>query len=69
MVEEVQDQGLHQRFADRLFEESGFDLRGQEFDPFYVGKITNASSVDLEDNKLKITTWKPGRPERAAEKT
>jgi hypothetical protein len=68
MVENLQDQDLHQRFAEDLFEESGFDLRGQEFDPFYVGKITSASAIEVEDNKLKITIWKPGETERVVEK-
>jgi Pyridoxamine 5'-phosphate oxidase len=69
MVENEQDKEMHQRFATDLFEESGMDLRGQEFDPFYVADITSASSVAFEDNRLKITVWKPGRPERVVEKT
>jgi predicted pyridoxine 5'-phosphate oxidase superfamily flavin-nucleotide-binding protein len=32
----VQDGDLHARFAQDLFDESGMDLRGQEFDPFFV---------------------------------
>jgi Pyridoxamine 5'-phosphate oxidase len=60
----VQDEELHKRFADHLFEESGFDLRGQKFDPFYVADIAGASSVEFKDGQLTITLWKPGEGER-----
>jgi hypothetical protein len=60
---------LHERFADNLFEESGFDLRGQQLDPFYVADLTGASSVALEDGQLTITIWKPGEGERMVRKT
>ena len=60
----VQDRDLHKRFADQLFEESGFDLRGQEFDPFYIADIAGASSVAFKDGELTITTWKSGEGER-----
>ena len=59
----VQDEDLHKRFADHLFEESGFDLRGRKFDPFYVADIAGASSVEFKDGQLTITTWKPGEGE------
>ena len=69
VVENEQDKDLHQRFAADLFEESGLDLRGQDFDPFYVADITSASSVDYADNQLSVTIWKPGEPERVVHKT
>jgi hypothetical protein len=62
----VQDTDLHKRFADHLFEESGFDLRGRAFDPFYVADIYGASSVEFKDGQLTITTWRPGQAERSA---
>jgi Pyridoxamine 5'-phosphate oxidase len=65
----VQDPDLHEGFADDLFKESGFDLRGQHFDPFYVGDLTGASSLELVDGRLRITIWKPGEAERIVEKT
>ncbi len=64
----VQDRELHERFAEDLFEESGFDLRGQEFDPFYVADLAAASSLALEDGQLTITIWKPGEGERVVRK-
>jgi general stress protein 26 len=57
----VQDKELHARFADDLFEASGFD-------PFYVADITGASSIELEDNQLVITIWRPGEGERVVHK-
>jgi hypothetical protein len=65
----LQDPDLHARFADDLFEESGFDVRGEVFDPFYVADITGASSIELEGEQLLITIWKPGEGERVVKKT
>lgn len=65
-VDNVQDSHLHQRFADKLFEEGGPDLRGQNLDPFYVADITGASCLEVVDGQLRITIWKPGEAERAA---
>lgn len=61
----LQDTELHRRFADHLFEESGFDLRGRAFDHFYVGDLGGASSVEFVDGQLTIRIWKPGEGERA----
>jgi hypothetical protein len=61
----VQDPDLHKAFADELFEASGFDLRGQAFDPFYVADLAGASAVAFEDGQLTITIWRPGQGERA----
>lgn len=64
-----QDRDLHERFAVNLFEQAGFDLRGQKFDPFYVAHLTGASSVGFEDGQLTITIWKPGEEERVVRKS
>lgn len=68
VVGNVPDTALHRRFAAALFEETGFDLRGQEFDPFYGVDVTGASSVEVRDGHLDITVWKPGEPERVVRK-
>jgi len=68
-VRNDQDTALHQRFADALFAESGFDLRGQEFDPFYVADLSSGSSVTIDDGQLTITIWKPGQGERVVRKS
>jgi hypothetical protein len=65
----VQDRGLHERFADHLFDEAGLDLREQVFDPFYVADLTSASCVEFDDGLLSITIWKPGEGERVEHKT
>jgi predicted pyridoxine 5'-phosphate oxidase superfamily flavin-nucleotide-binding protein len=68
-VRNEQDTALHERFASNLFEETGFDLRGQKFDPFYVADLIGASSVEMRDGQLTITIWKPGKGERVVRKT
>jgi hypothetical protein len=68
VVNDVRDKALHQRFATALFDESGFDLRGQEFDHFYVADVTGASSVEVGGGHLDVTIWKPGEPERVVQK-
>lgn len=62
------DTALHARFAQYLYEDSGLDLRDQAFDHFFVADLTSASSVEVDDNTLKVTIWKPGRGERVVEK-
>jgi hypothetical protein len=63
----VQDTDLHERFADDLFEESGFDLRGQHFDPFFVADLAGASSVEFKDGQLTVTVWKPSEEVRTTQ--
>lgn len=67
-VADVQDKALHQRFAIDLFEQTGFDLRGEEFDHFYAADITSASSVEVGDGHMDVTIWKTGGPERVVRK-
>ncbi|MCP2280523.1 pyridoxamine 5'-phosphate oxidase family protein [Nocardia amikacinitolerans] len=67
-VTDLPDRELHARFAQDLFEESGFDIRGQEFDHFYVADLTGASCVEVADDQLAITIWKPGEGERVVRK-
>jgi hypothetical protein len=68
VVRDVRDPALHQRFAAELFEETGLDLRGQEFDDFYAAQLTGASAVEVGGGHLDITIWKPGEPERVVRK-
>lgn len=67
-VRDVPDRDLHQRFATSLFEETGFDLRGQEFGHFYAADLTGASAVEVSDDHMDVTIWKPGEPERVVRK-
>ncbi|MGH3663896.1 MAG: pyridoxamine 5'-phosphate oxidase family protein [Micromonosporaceae bacterium] len=67
-VRDVRDKALHQRFAEALFEETGFDLRGKEFGHFYAADVTAASAVQINDGHLDITVWKAGEPERVVRK-
>lgn len=67
-VEDVRDPALHQRFAEALFEETGFDLRGQEFDHLFRAGLTGASAVEVVDDHLDVTVWRDGTPERVVRK-
>jgi hypothetical protein len=49
--------------------DGGPDLREQALDPFYVADITSASCIELADNQLRITIWKPGEDERVVHKS
>ncbi len=64
-VKDLQDRSLHERFAAKLLEEGGPDLRGQTIEPFYVAEITGASCIEVIAGELKVTSWKPGEPERS----
>lgn len=68
LVHDVPDRALHQRFAQNLFDESGFDLRGQEFDHFYAADLTSASAVEVGGGHMDVTVWRPGQPERVIRK-
>jgi hypothetical protein len=67
-VTNLQDKELHQRFAQQLFDDIGFDLRGQQFDQFYVADITVGSSVEVVDGHMDVTIWKPGEAARVVRK-
>ncbi|MEV0080263.1 pyridoxamine 5'-phosphate oxidase family protein [Nocardia neocaledoniensis] len=67
-VTDLVDEGVHARFAQMLFDTSGMDIRGQKFDHFYVADLTGASTVEVEDDHLNITVWKPGAGERVVRK-
>lgn len=68
VANDVQDTALHQRFAAALFEETGFDLRGQDFDHFYAADLIGAAAVEVLEGHMDITVWKPGEPEHVIRK-
>ena len=65
----LQDQGVHERFAQHLVDEGGPDLRGQRIDPFYVADITGGSCLELRGKQLEVTVWKPGDGENVVQLT
>ena len=67
-VQDILDESLHQRFAEHLYAETGFDLRGQTFDHFFRADVVGAASVRVGDGHLDVTTWRTGRPERVIRK-
>jgi Pyridoxamine 5'-phosphate oxidase len=67
LAQDFPDDFLRRRFATELFEDTGFDLRGQEF-ALFATDITGASAVEIRDRHLDITVWNPGQPERVVRK-
>ncbi|MEV0687744.1 pyridoxamine 5'-phosphate oxidase family protein [Nocardia sp. NPDC050378] len=67
-VTDLKDESVHARFAQKLFDDSGFDIRGQKFDHFYIADLTSASTVEVAEDQLAITIWKPGEGERVVTK-
>jgi Pyridoxamine 5'-phosphate oxidase len=67
-VEDVLDDALHQRYAEALYEETGFDLRGQTFEHFFRADVVGAAAVEINDGHLDITMWRDGTSERVLRK-
>ncbi|WP_054811296.1 pyridoxamine 5'-phosphate oxidase family protein [Nocardia arizonensis] len=67
-VTDIPDISVHRRFAQALFEETGFDIRDQEFDHYFTATLTGASTVEVTDDHLRITIWTPGKGEHVVEK-
>jgi len=67
-VEDVQDEALHQRYAEALFQETGFDLRRQKFDHFFKAHLVGASAVEVGDGHMDVMVWNEGRSERVVRK-
>lgn len=68
VVTDVHDTALHQRFAQDLFEQTGFDLRGETFDHFYRADVRGASSVEVTGGHLDVTLWRAGGEQRVIQK-
>ncbi|WP_280268200.1 pyridoxamine 5'-phosphate oxidase family protein [Nocardia wallacei] len=68
VVRNLRDEAMHRRFAEALYNDTGFDLRGRRFDPFYVADITGGSAVEIGDGCLEVVIWKAGEAERVVEK-
>jgi hypothetical protein len=68
VVEDVGDRALRQRFAEALYEQTGLDIRGQEFDHFYRADVIGGSAVEVTGGHLDITIWKDGEAERVVRK-
>lgn len=59
---------LHQRYAEALFAETGFDLRGRPFEHLYRSDIIGAAAVSVRDGHLDITVWRAGHDENVVRK-
>jgi pyridoxamine 5'-phosphate oxidase-like protein len=67
-VQDVPDEALHQRYAEALFAETGFDLRGRTFDHFFRADLVGGSAVEVGGGHLDITVWRQGEDERVVRK-
>lgn len=67
-VADVLNDELHQRYAESLFEQTGFDLRGHRFEHFFKTRVIGAAAVEINDGHLDITTWRDGSDERLVRK-
>ena len=67
-VDDVHDAELHQRYARHLYEETGFDLRGQVFDHFFATHLVGAAAVEVGGGHMDVTVWRDGGPEYVVRK-
>ncbi|MFC4950641.1 pyridoxamine 5'-phosphate oxidase family protein [Pseudonocardia sp. GCM10023141] len=67
-VQDVHDPALHQRYAEDLYAQTGFDLRGATFDHFYAAHLVGAAAVEVGDGHMDVTVWKEGAAERVIRK-
>ena len=67
-VEDVHDAELHQRYARNLYEETGFDLRGREFDHFFATHLVGAAAVEVGGGHMDVTVWRDGASEHVVRK-
>jgi hypothetical protein len=67
-VEDVMDEALHHRYAHALFEETGFDVRGQKFEHLFKAHVSGAAAVEVGGGHLDVIVWKEGTPERVVRK-
>ena len=67
-VQDVQDEAVHERYAEALYAETGFDLRGQVFDHLFRADLVGAAAVEVGGGHLDITVWREGADERVVRK-
>jgi pyridoxamine 5'-phosphate oxidase-like protein len=68
VVCDVPDADLQRRWAESLYEDTGFDVREEHFEPFFATDITGGSAVEVIEGRLEIVIWKPGEAERVVVK-
>jgi hypothetical protein len=67
-VEDVMDEALHQRYAEDMFQQTGFDIRGQKFEHCFKANISGAAAVEVGGGHLDVTVWREGAGERVVRK-
>ena len=69
-VQDVPDEVLHQRYAENLFAETGFDLRGQVFETDSAAKTGTQFEIECRGEKIPAEVvgrpfWKDGSVKKA----
>ncbi len=59
---------LHQRYAEHLYAETGFDLRGRTFDHFFATHLVGAAAVEVGGGHMDVTVWRDGASEHVVRK-
>lgn len=67
-VDDIHDDALHQRYAEALYDETGFDLRGRDFAHFFRADLVGGSSVSVGDGHMDVTMWHEGGDEHVVRK-
>jgi hypothetical protein len=67
-VEDVHDEALHARYADDLFAETGFDLRGRKFEHLFATHLVGAAAVEVGGGHMDVTVWSDGASEHVVRK-
>jgi hypothetical protein len=62
------DAALQQRYAEALFQETGFDLRGQKLEHFFRAEVSGGAAVEVGSGHLDVTVWREGTAERVVRK-
>lgn len=67
-VTDIADVAVHERYAQSLFDETGFDLRGRPLDHLFRADLIGAAAVQVGGGHLDITMWRAGAPEHVVRK-
>ncbi len=67
-VEDELDEALHQRYAEALFADTGFDLRGRAFEHFFKAHLVGAPAVEVTAGHMDVTEWRQGNSEHMVRK-
>ena len=59
---------MRTRYAQALFAETGFDLRGRAFEHFFKAQLVGGAAVEVREGHMDVTMWREGGDERVVRK-